>query len=96
MFKSKLRPIVIPQSEDFKLVGTLALFWGNADFDFPPVERLLRVAGMGFPDRGDGFLDHAPIGTMSDDKWEEIARRGFFTQYTDLTADLIAKLAFFG
>jgi hypothetical protein len=94
MFKSKLRPIVIPQSEHLKLVGTLALLWGNADFDLPPVERLSMVAGMGFHDRGYGFLDNSPIGAMSDDEWEGIARRGFFTQYTDTTADLIAKYHF--
>ena len=48
MFESKLRPIVIPQSEHLKLVGTLALLWGNADFDLPPIERLSMVAGMVF------------------------------------------------
>jgi hypothetical protein len=94
MFKSKLRSIVIPQSEHLKLVGTLALLWGNADFDLPPIERLSMVAGMGFHDRGYGFLDNSPIGAMSDDEWEGIARRGFFTQYTDITADLIAKYHF--
>ena len=31
MFKSKQRPIVIPQWEHQKLAGTLALLWGNAD-----------------------------------------------------------------
>ena len=31
---------------------------------------------------------------MSDDEWEGIARQGFFTQYTDIIADLIAKYHF--
>ncbi len=35
MFKSKLRPIAIPQFEHEKLVGTLALLWGNAAFELP-------------------------------------------------------------
>lgn len=94
MFKSKRRPIVIPQSEHLKLVGTLALLWGNADFDLPPIDRLSMVAGMGFHDRGYGFLDNSPIGGMTDEEWIPIARRGFFTQYTDITADLIAKYHF--
>ena len=29
MFKSKLRPVVVPQWEHEKLAGTLALLWGN-------------------------------------------------------------------
>jgi hypothetical protein len=94
MFKSKRRPVITPQSEHLKLVGTLAMLWGNADFDFPPIERSSAVAGMGFHDRGYGFLDNSPIGGMTDDEWEVIARRGFFTQYTDVTADLITKYHF--
>ncbi len=94
MFKSKRRPIVTPQSEHLKLVGTLALLWGNADFDVPPIERLSMVAGMGFHDRGYGYLDNSPIGCMSNEEWAPIARRSFYTQYTDITADLIAKYHF--
>ena len=94
MFKSKRRPIVIPQSEHLKLVGTLALLWGNTDFDLPPLERLSMVAGMGFHDRGYGFLDNSPIGGMTDEEWAPIARRSFYTQYTDITADMIAKYHF--
>jgi Protein of unknown function (DUF3891) len=94
MFKSKRRPIVTPQSEHLKLVGTLALLWGNADFDFPPVERLSMVVGMGFHDRGYGFLDNSPIGGMTDEEWAPIARRSFYTQYSDVTADMIAKYHF--
>ena len=94
MFKSKRRPVVTPQSEHLKLVGTLALLWGNADFDFPPIERLSMVAGMGFHDRGYGFLDNSPIGGMTDEEWAPIARRSFYTQYSDVTADMIAKYHF--
>jgi hypothetical protein len=94
MFKSKRRPIAIPQSEHLKLVGTLALLWGNADFDVPPMERLSMVAGMGFHDRGYGYLDNSPIGGMTDEEWAVIAKRGFYTQYTDIIADMIAKYHF--
>jgi hypothetical protein len=94
MFKSRRRPVVTPQSEHLKLVGTLAQLWGNADFDMPPIERLSMIAGMGFHDRGYGYLDNSPIGGMSDEEWEIIARRGFYTQYSDLTADMITKYHF--
>lgn len=94
MFKSKRRPIVIPQSEHFKLVGTLALLWGNGDFDIPPVDHLSMVAGMASHDRGYGFLDNSPIGGMSNEEWAPIARRTFYAQYTDITADMIVKYHF--
>jgi hypothetical protein len=91
MFKSKRRPIVIPQSEHLRLVGTLAMLWGNADFDFPPVERNSMIMGMGLHDRGYGLLDNFPIGGMSAEEWNGIARRGFSMQYSDIVADTIAK-----
>ncbi len=46
MFKSKRRQIVTPQSEHLKLVGTLAMLWGNDQFDAPPdptKQRLTKV-----------------------------------------------------
>lgn len=91
MFKSKRRAIVTPQSEHLRLVGTLAMLWGNADFDFPPVEQSSMILGMGLHDRGYGMLDNAPIGGMSEAEWNEIARRGFYMQYSDIVADTIAK-----
>jgi hypothetical protein len=94
MFKSKRRPIVTPQSEHLKLAGTLALLWGNADFDSPPIERLSLVSGIGFHDRGYGYLDNSPIGGMTDEEWVPIAQRTFHTQYSDLAADMIAKYHF--
>jgi len=39
MFKSKQRPIAIPQWEHQKLAGTLALLWGNG--------RLLNACSRG-------------------------------------------------
>lgn len=91
MFKSKRRPIVIPQSEHLKLVGTLALLWGNNKFDVPPIERTSMVAGMGLHDRGYGYLDNHPIGGMDDSVWFEIARRGFYMPCSDIIADTIVK-----
>jgi hypothetical protein len=61
MFKSKRRSVVTPQSEHLKLVGTLAMLWGNDAFDAPPVERVSMISGMGSHDRGYGFIDNHPI-----------------------------------
>ncbi len=94
MFKSKRRPIVTPQSEHLKLVGTLAMLWGNDDFDFPPLEKNSVIAGMGQHDRGYGYLDNSPIGGMSDDEWLPIARRTFSIECSDVVADTIVKYHF--
>lgn len=91
MFKSKRRPIITPQSEHLKLVGTLAWLWGNDDFEVPPIERTSMVAGMGLHDRGYGYLDNNPIGGMDDSEWFEIARRGFYMPCSDIVADTIVK-----
>ena len=94
MFKSKRRAIVTPQSEHLKLVGTLAMLWGNEDFDSPPIERNSMIAGMGLHDRGYGYLDNSPIGGMTDEEWIPIARRGFFMPCSDIVADTIVKYHF--
>ena len=94
MFKSKRRSIVTPQSEHLKLVGTLAMLWGNDDFDSPPIERTSMIAGMGLHDRGYGYLDNAPIGEMGEEIWFPIARRGFYMECSDVVADTIVKYHF--
>jgi hypothetical protein len=50
MFKSKQRPIAIPQWEHQKLAGTLALLWGNADFERPLVAFESFLVGVGLHD----------------------------------------------
>lgn len=94
MFRSKHRQIITPQSEHLKLVGTLALLWGNDQFDTPPIERNSMIAGMGLHDRGYGYLDNSPIGGMRDEEWEVIARRGFSMPCSDVVADTIIKYHF--
>lgn len=94
MFKSKRRPIVTPQSEHLKLVGTLAMLWRNDQFDFPPVERESLIAGIGLHDRGYGYLDNAPIGEMHDSEWFPIARSTFYMPCSDVVADTIVKYHF--
>ena len=91
MFKSKRRAIVTPQSEHLRLVGALAMLWGNDDFDSPLIEPGSMIMGMGLHDRGYGFLDNSAIGGMSEEEWNGIARRGFYMQYSDIVADTITK-----
>ncbi|MEN9564368.1 MAG: hypothetical protein RIR73_2612 [Chloroflexota bacterium] len=94
MFKSKSRQIVTPQSEHLKLVGTLAMLWGNDQFDSPSIELTSMIMGMGLHDRGYGYLDNAPVGGMRDEEWEIIARRGFNMECSDVVADTIVKYHF--
>jgi len=94
MFKSKRRSIVTPQSEHLKLVGTLAMLWGNDKFDVPPIERESLIAGVGLHDRGYGYLDNHPIGEMEDSEWFPIARRTFTMPCSDVVADTIVKYHF--
>ncbi len=91
VFKSKRRPIAIPQSEHLKLVGALAFLWGNAEFDFPQIKRLSLVAGVGLHDRGYGFLDKAAVLEMPEAQWLEITRCGFDMTSSDPAADLITR-----
>lgn len=91
MFKSKLRPIAIPQSEHGKLAGTLALLWGNATFARPPIAFTSFVLGVGLHDRAYGELDNLPILETPELQWLELARRGFAMTWTDAAADAIAK-----
>ena len=67
------------------------MLWGNSDFDAPPIERTSMIAGVGLHDRGYGPMDQSAIGGMGEEEWNEIARRGFYMQYSDLVADTIAK-----
>ena len=91
MFRSKRRQIVTPQSEHLKLVGTLAMLWGNDQFDHPPIESKTMISGMGLHDRGYGYLDNSPIGGMTAEEWLPIARRGFNMPCSDVVADTIVK-----
>ncbi|MBI5935956.1 MAG: DUF3891 family protein [Chloroflexi bacterium] len=94
MFNSKRRPFITPQSEHLKLVGTLAMLWGNADFDIPPIEKTSMIAGIGQHDRGYGYLDNSPVGGMTDEEWLPIARRTFYMPCSDVVADTIVKYHF--
>lgn len=91
MFRSQRRSIVTPQSEHLRLVGTLAMLWGNAEFESPPIDRNSMIMGMGWHDRGYGFLDNSAIGGMSAEEWNAITRRSFSMSHSDIVADTIVK-----
>lgn len=92
MFKSKIRPIVIPQYEHLKLAGALALLWGNARFERPPIAFDSFVKGIGLHDRAYGTLDNHPILEAPEADWMALTRRGFDTTWADPAAEAIAKL----
>jgi hypothetical protein len=92
MFKSKLRPIVIPQSEHQRLAGALALLWGNSFFERPQLPFTSLIAGIGLHDRAYGELDPFPIGELPEDEWLKLTRHGFYMPWSDPAADLITKL----
>ena len=92
MFISKLRPIAIPQWEHQKLAGTLALLWGNADFERSPVPFESFLTGIGLHDRAYGPLDNLPIGGILEEEWLALTRSGFEMTWADPVADLITKL----
>jgi hypothetical protein len=91
MFTSKQRPIVIPQWEHQKLAGTLALLWGNADFERPSVPFESFLTGVGLHDRAYGPLDNLPIGGIPEEEWLALTRSGFEITWADPIADLITK-----
>lgn len=91
MFKSKLRPIVFPQSEHLRLVGQLAAWWGNRHFELPPVPRRSFIAGVAYHDRGYGPLDNAAIGELDNATWLAITQRGFWMPSSDPVANLISQ-----
>lgn len=92
MFKSKQRSLGIPQWEHQKLAGTLALLWGNADFERPPIAFESFLVGVGLHDRAYGPLDNLPIGELPEEEWLALTRRGFQMTWSDPIADLITKL----
>jgi Protein of unknown function (DUF3891) len=92
MFKSKQRPITVPQWEHQKLAGTLALLWGNAEFERPSVPFESFLTGIGLHDRAYGPLDNLPIGELPEEEWLALTRAGFEMTWADQVADLIAKM----
>jgi hypothetical protein len=92
MFRSKIRPIIIPQYEHGRLAGTLAQHWGNEAFDRPALDFPAFVQGVAFHDWHYGFGDNFSIGDYDDVVWMQIAGRGAALRLDDPAADIVHKM----
>jgi hypothetical protein len=92
MFKSKIRPIVIPQYEHGRLAGTLAAMWGNDQFERPVFDMAAFVQGVAFHDWHYGVIDDLPIGEASEADWLTTVRKGVDHWFDDAITDIVAKL----
>lgn len=92
MFRSKIRPVIIPQSEHARLSGLLAHLWGNSDIAPPPVDHKSFTMGVTFHDRGYGLLDTMGIGETDEAVWLATQRRGIEMQLHDPVADAVALM----
>ena len=92
MFKSKCRPIGIPQFEHARLAATLALHWGNKSFDRPELDFEDFVAGVALHDWQYGPIDHIPFSEISEDEWLDLMASGIDLEFSDPVVEVIAKL----
>lgn len=92
MFKSKKRPIIIPQLEHARLSGYLAYFWGNEDVALSPIDHKAFVAGVTHHDRGYGHLDTMGIGEVDSAVWLATQKRGILRELADPIADGVALI----
>ena len=92
MFRSKIRPIVIPQYEHTRLAGLLAQQWGNEQFDRPTMDFASFVEGVTLHDWHYGFGDNLPILESSEAEWVAMTRRGLALSLADPIADVVMKL----
>ena len=92
MFKSKTRSIIIPQYEHGRLAGTIALLWGNQDFERPVVDFDSFVQGVTFHDWHYGVIDNLAIGESTEEDWLEIVEKGIAYWFDDPITDIIVKL----
>lgn len=92
MFKSKVRPIVIPQFEHARLAAKLASMWGNANFDRPEIPFDSFVEGVALHDWQYSNGDNLSIGDVSETEWLDVMRSGIDLEFTDPIAEVIAKL----
>jgi hypothetical protein len=92
MFKSKTRPINIPQYEHGRLSGELAAAWGNEAFDRPAIEMGAFIQGVALHDWHYGPVDNLPIGEASVADWLVAVHRGAELWFADPVTDIVAKL----
>ena len=92
MFKSKMRPITVPQYEHGRLAGTLASQWGNQDFKKPLIDFDSFVQGVTFHDWHYGVVDNLAIGESTEEDWLEIVREGVNFWFDNPITDIVVKL----
>jgi hypothetical protein len=92
MFKSKVRDLIISQAEHARFAATLAFFWGNRDFEKPPIESDAFLKAVALHDRAFGYFDSHPIGGMSDEVWIRLQRRGLVGEDEDTLNDTLIQL----
>jgi hypothetical protein len=92
VFRSRIRPIIIPQYEHGRLAGILAQHWGNEQFDRPAMDFASFVQGVALHDWHYGFGDNLPIDGADEADWLAMARRGVTMRLDDPITDIVAKL----
>lgn len=92
VFRSKLRPIVIPQYEHGRLAGTMAQQWGNERFERPSLDFGSFVQGVALHDWHYGFADDLPIIEAAEAEWLAMTQRGMEMRLSDPVADIVTKL----
>lgn len=92
MFKSKVRPINVPQYEHGRLAGTFASLWGNEDYDKPVIDFASFVQGVALHDSHYGIVDNLPISEANEADWLEMTRKRVEYWFEDPITDLVAKL----
>lgn len=92
MFKSKVRPINVPQYEHGRLAGILASVWGNGQFDKPDLDEISFINGVVLHDWHYGPIDNLPIAEGNETEWLKMVRRGVELRFDDPIVDIVAKL----
>ena len=92
MFKSKMRPIIIPQYEHGRLAGTFASLWGNQAFKRPVIDSDSFVKGVTFHDWHYEVIDNLAIGESKEEDWLELVQKGVDYWFDDPVTDIVVKL----
>jgi hypothetical protein len=92
MFKSRTRPIIIPQAEHSRLSGVLAHLWGNPEIAAPPIDHAAFTLGVTHHDRGYGSFDTLAIGEVDDEIWLATQQHGIEVRLANATADSVALM----
>ena len=92
MFRSKIRPIIIPQLEHARLSGFLAYFWGNKLVAPPSVDKDSFVSGVTHHDRGYDPFDTMGIGETDAAVWLATQKRGIQRELANPVADAVALM----